>query len=254
MAIEGLLKFLNVSIFSILTALAIYLSEEILVQYAAKDTSFSQSEIKVTELDSPTLVFRFWPLKVMDYPKNVPFMAYEQLELGKDFSVNFGIVEDYYNDIERISLDFKNDSLRLSHGNIGKVKFTKLLTKYGNYYKISANLINVKDPYMASVKIDFNNDIPDDEIPNIVVNLSTESASYGVTMWDWLDGDRIFVKPVIGFQAVQIRPEKIVKLNNCNEDQMFYECFDKALQAHDYSHCPRICSAVSTISNSIPIC
>ena len=35
---------------------------------------------------------------------------------------------------------------------------------------------------------------------------------------------------------------------------MFYECFDKSLQAHDYSHCPRKCSAVSTISNSIPIC
>ena len=107
---------------------------------------------------------------------------------------------------------------------------------------------------MASVEIRFNNDIPDDEIPVIEVNLSTESASYGATMWDWLDGDRISVNPVIGFQVVRIRPQKKVKLNNCNEDQMFYECFDKALQAQDYTHCPRKCSAVSTILNSIPHC
>ena len=254
MTIQGFFKVLNIIIFLILTALAIYLSEEILVQYVAKDTSFSQSVTKVTELDSPTFVFGFWPLKVMNYPKNVPYTAYEQLELGKDFKVNFGIVEDFYNDVERINLYLENDSLRLFHDNIGKVKFTKLLTKYGNYYKISANLINVKDPYMASVKIDFNEKIPNNKLPDIEVSFSTESAAYGVTMWDWLDGDRISVTPVIGYQDVFIRPQKIVKLNNCEEYQTFYECFDKELQAQDYSHCPRKCSAVSTISNSIPIC
>ena len=235
-------------------ALAIYLSEEIFVQFAAQETSFSQSETKVTEEDSPTIVFGFWPLKVMNYSGNVPYMTYEQLELGKDFKVNFGIVEDYYNDIERVSLDLKNDSLRLSHGNIGKVNFTKLLTKYGNYYKISANLINIKDHYMASVKIDFANSIYEDDLPITEVIFSTESASNGVTMWDWLDGDRISVTPAIAYQNVYIRPQKIVKLSNCNEDQLFYECFDKALQVQDYSHCPRKCSAISTISDFAPIC
>ena len=52
-------KILNVSIVIVLTVLAVYLSEEILVQYAAKDTSFSQSEIQVTEQDSPTIVLGF---------------------------------------------------------------------------------------------------------------------------------------------------------------------------------------------------
>jgi len=253
MATQGLFKLLNICIFSILTALAIYFSEEILVQYTAKDTSFSQSEIKVTEKDSPTFVFGFWPLKVTNYSENVPYMAYQQFELGKDFEVHFGIIEGY-NDVERIRLDLKNDNLRLSHANIGKVNFTKLLTKYGNNYQISANLVNVKLPYQASVKIDINNNIPDDKLPDIQVSFSTKSASYGVTMWDWLDGDNILVNPVIGYQDVLIRPEKIVKLNDCNKNQMFYECFEEALLLHDYSHCPRKCSAISTISNSIPIC
>ena len=66
----------------------------------------------------------------------------------------------------------KNDNLRLSHGDIGKVNFTKLLTKYGNNYQISANLINVKPPYQASVKININKDIPDDKLPDIQVSFS----------------------------------------------------------------------------------
>ena len=92
MTVQEFFKVLNIIIFLILTALAIYLSEEILVQYVAKDTSFSQSVTKVSELDSPTFVFGFWPLKVRNYSTNVPYMAYEQLELGIHFTVNFGKV------------------------------------------------------------------------------------------------------------------------------------------------------------------
>ena len=251
--ISAFLKVFNIIIVIILTGLAVYLSKNILVQYAAKDTSFSQSEIQVTEQDSPTIVFGFWPLKETNYSEEVPYMAYEQLELGKDFEVSFGI-EEGYNTIERINLTLNNNNLRLSHGNIGKVGFTKMITKYGDNYKISGNLINIKDPYMASVKIDFNKNIPDEKLPDIEVSFTTESASYGVTMWDWLDGDRISVAPLIGSQDVFIRPQKKYKLNNCNDNQTFYQCFDKELQSQDYSNCSRKCSAVSTISNSIPIC
>ena len=107
---------------------------------------------------------------------------------------------------------------------------------------------------MASVKIDLNKNIPDEKLPDIEVSFSTESASYGTTMWDWLDGERISVTPLIGSQDVFIRPQKISKLNNCNGNQTFYQCFDKELQLKDYSNCPRKCSAISTISNSIPVC
>ena len=251
--ISAFLKVFNIIIVIILTGLAVYLSKNIFVEYAAKDTSFSQSEIPVTEQDSPTIVFGFWPLKETNYTEEVPYMAYEQFELGKDFEVCFGI-EEGYNTIERINLTLNSDNLRLSHGNIGEVNFTKLVTKYGDNYKISANLINVKDPYMASLKINFNKNIPDEKLPDIEVSFSTESAAYGVTMWDWLDGDRISVTPVIGIQDVSIRPQKIVKLNNCEENNTFYKCFNKASQAQNYSRCPRKCSAVSTISNSIPVC
>ena len=54
----------------------------------------------------------------------------------------------------------------------------KMVTKYGDNYKISANLINVKDPYMASVKIDFNEKIPNNKLPDIEVSFSTESAGF----------------------------------------------------------------------------
>ena len=159
--VDNFFKVIHVTITIVLTLLAIYLSEEIWVQYAAKDTSFSQSEIKVEEADSPTLVFGFWPLKETNYPDEVPYMAYEQLELGKDFKVRFGIIEGY-DIVETIELAEDKDNLEISFGEIGKVNFSKLLTIYGNYYKISANLLNVKNPYSAFVKIDFSKGILDD--------------------------------------------------------------------------------------------
>ena len=89
--ISAFLKVFNIIVVIILTGLVVYLSKNILVQYAAKDTSFSQSEIPVTEQDSPTIVFGFWPLKETNYSEEVPYMAYDQLELGRDFVVSFGI-------------------------------------------------------------------------------------------------------------------------------------------------------------------
>ena len=257
MTLKGLVnnffKVIHVTITIILTLLAIYLSEEIWVQYAAKDTSFSQSEVKVKEADSPTLVFGFWPLKETNYPDEVPYMAYEQLELGKDFKVRFGIIEGY-DIVETIELAEDKNNLEISFGEIGKVNFSKLLTIYGNFYKISANLLSVKNPYSAFVKIDFNKGILDDQLPTIEVSLTAESASFGVTMYDWIDGDAITITPVIGDQAVRIRPEKITKLNQCSQEESFYECFENQLNMQNYSNCPRKCSAVSTITNSIPIC
>ena len=185
-----------------------------------------------------------------NYPDEVPYMAYEQLELGKDFKVRFGIIEGY-DIVETIELAEDKDNLEISFGEIGKVNFSKLLTIYGNYYKISANLLSVKNPYSAFVKIDFNKGILDDQFE---VNLTAESASFGVTMYDWIDGDAITVTPVIGDQAVRIRPEKITKLNQCSQEESFYECFENQLNLQNYSNCPRKCSAVSTITNSIPIC
>ena len=249
---KAFFKVLHVSITIILTILAIYLSEEIWVKYAAKDTSFTQSDTEVTEFESPTLVFGFWPLKNTNYSKEVPFMVYEQHELGKDFKVSFGIDEGY-NIVEEISLTSNNAIYEVSHGDIGNVKFSKLLTKYGDYYKVSANLISVKDPYKAFVKIDFNKDIPDDKLPTIEFILATESNSFGVTMWDWIDGDRISITPALGYRNVHIRPKKLLKIQKCSE-QSFYKCFERELQAQDYSQCPKKCTAVSTISNSIQIC
>ena len=250
---KAFFKVLHISITIILTILVIYLSEEIWVKYAAKDTSFTQSDTEVTEFESPTLVFGFWPMKKTNYSKEVPFMVYEQHELGKDFKVSFGISEGY-DIVETIELTEGKDNPKISFGEIGEINFTKLLTMYGNYYKISANLLSVKNPYSASVKIDFNNDIPDDQLPAIEVNLAAESAAFGVTMYDWIDGDRISISPVIGDQSVQIRPEKVTKLNQCSQDESFYKCFENQLNQQDFSQCPRKCSAISTISNSLPIC
>ena len=102
--ISPFFKILLAIIVIILAIIAIYLSEEIWVQYISKDTSFSESETKVTRTDSPTFVFGFWPLKKTNYSEEIPYMAYEQLELGKDFEVSFGIKAEGEKIVETINL------------------------------------------------------------------------------------------------------------------------------------------------------
>ena len=48
--------------------------------------SNSQKNWLDSEDVSPTIIFGFWPLKQMNYPRDVQYQAYQQWELGKDFS------------------------------------------------------------------------------------------------------------------------------------------------------------------------
>ena len=239
----------------LLSASAILISREVFTQYASRDTSFKQSEVQVTEKESITLVVAFWPLKKMDYPTDVPYQAYEQLELGKDFTLRFGITE-YRSAQESITLTENDNDLKISHSQIGKVRFKKLTAKWGYGYKISANLIHVKPPANAFITVEFNKDIPEEDLPNIDLYLSSEPNSYGYPMFKWLDGQNVLENKVRGFSLKEIRQNKIVKLessSNCQKEP-YYECFHTKLDIADYSQCPRKCFAISTPLNGQPIC
>ena len=73
--------------------ISILISKQVLEQYGTKATSFKQSEVEITEKESVTIALGFWPLKKMDYPEGIPAQSYDQLELGKDFSLSFGVTQ-----------------------------------------------------------------------------------------------------------------------------------------------------------------
>ena len=74
--IQTLCQILKNTIMFILSAVSILISKEVFEQYASKDTSFKQSEELVSEDVSPTIIFGFWPLKQMNYPRDVQNQAY----------------------------------------------------------------------------------------------------------------------------------------------------------------------------------
>ena len=79
--------------------------------------------------------------------------------MNRDFPVSFGISkhiktieEDMWNSLE----DGKNEVF-INHSSIGKVTIKKLITIWGNYYKIYANILNVRAPYFAHVNVNISN-------------------------------------------------------------------------------------------------
>ena len=145
----------------------------------------------------------------------------------------------------------ENDTtLKISHSSIGKVNFNKLITIWGTYYKISANLINVQRPYDPFIRVNFSNKIPDKDIPSVDIYFTSEDNSHGMTMFQWKDGKRIMLTKLKGWNLVEVQPKKIIKIktNKC-QNEAFYRCLHAQLMAKNYSLCPRKCMAISTFSN-----
>ena len=122
--IEFLCQIIKSLIGMILSIIAILVSYEVWNQFASKATSFKGFEMEITELESPAIIFTFWPLKKMDYPSDVPYQSYEQWKLGQDFNLIFGVTE-YKNVHERVIFNETHTSYNISHSSMGKVVLSK---------------------------------------------------------------------------------------------------------------------------------
>ena len=126
-----LCRILKYSLSLALLATSIYFSKDVLDQYASQATSFKEYEEEVTQNESVTVVIGLWPLKNMNYKDNRSYQSYEQWELGKDFNLTFGVIN-YRTIQEMILLKDDGEDLRLRHSSVGKVRFNKLVTHWGN--------------------------------------------------------------------------------------------------------------------------
>ena len=152
----------------LLSVVSILISKEVWEQYQSKATSFKQSEKDITKAESIDAVFSLWPLKNMNYPANVPYQAYEQWKLDSDFKPTFGVSE-WKTVIESVKLTESKANLRIDHSSIGTIHFEKLITKWGDCYKVSADLVNVKEPTQVFLQIEFSKDIEKDKIPDVIM-------------------------------------------------------------------------------------
>ena len=145
----------------------------------------------------------------------------------------------------------------ITHSSIGSVKLEPLITIWGTYYKVTANVVNVKLPNYAFIQIDFNKNFTYNEIPVADLYMSTEENSFGITMKDWLDGQYLYFTKIRSYNAFNVQPHKLRQFkskSNC-QDEAFYKCFGSKLSKQDYSQCPRKCLAISTMTReNISLC
>ena len=248
-------NFLKYLIAFILFGISILISNDVLDQYASKATSFKQYEEELTNTKSISIVVELWPLKKMDYPTSVPYQSYERWELGKDFTLSFGIAT-YRTAHEIIPLKEDVRDYKLSHNAIGLIRFEKLITTWGNSFKISANIVNTKPPYRAFLQVVFSDKVANESIPSVDITISSEENSYGKTMSDWKDGKTIVISKAQGFYWLEIQPRKTIMMTSQSKcsDVGYYSCFHSELVKQNYDHCPRRCFSISTIGNAMPIC
>ena len=240
----------------IFTVISVVISKKVLEQYFLESKSFSKGEVLISEKESLTVVLNFWPLKNMDYPSDKLYQLYEQWELNVDFNLSFGVTE-YLTIQEQVKLtNDDNEEPYIFHSSVGKIRFDKMFVKYGEAFKISANLIGVKSPYDAFLQIDFSDKIPYEKLPDVNFIVSSESNSYGVALNSWIDGKEVYINKVMGSSAFRFQPQKIIEMNSAKcQKEAYYECLHAKLILEDFSHCPRKCLAVSTsISKSVPLC
>ena len=249
----GSIKYL---IMLILIVISVLFSKDHLQQYASKATSFKQFEEKITKTESVTLILGFWPFKKLDYPASwtLPQLS-EQWELGKDFTLSFGVVN-YRTVMEKIKLEENNDDLKISFGSIGKVDFKRLIAKWGNHYKIKANIINVPYPYRIFLQIQFDERIPETDIPSIDVRMASDVNSFGATMNYYLDGKRVTLTRLQGFRILEVQPTKVIYLDSGEKchPHGFYHCLYSQMIQQSYDQCPRKCVPISTYGNALPLC
>ena len=252
---ELMFVILKYTITMTLLLVSIILSKDVLEQYASKAASFKQREEEITEKESVTLVVGLWPLKKMDYIRSMQYQSYEQWKLDKDFRLRFGVMN-YKTTQESVELKVNSVGLNITHSEIGKVQFNKVIGHYGNYYMIDANMVKVKSPYWTFVNVQIDKRIADEDVPFIDIYLSSRENALGISMFNWLDGKRLTLTRNQGVYWVEIQPKRIINMKSeakCG-DIAFYQCFQSDLENQNYDICPRKCFSISTFANLTPIC
>ena len=242
------------SITFILIVISIFISKNVLEQYASQATSFKQYQEDITSNESVTLVLEFWPKKKTNYPDSIPYQLHEKWKMGTDFTLAFGVLT-YRTAHEKIPLREDVEEYDISHEAVGKVRFKRLVTKWGNCFQITADIVNMRPPYRAFLQVVFDESVAYEDIPSVGITMSSKMNSYGKTMSDWVDGNTILLDQVKGIYWTVIQPKKIIlmKKSECS-DSGFYHCLHNRLIEQIFEHCPRKCFPISTSGNATPIC
>ena len=184
---KDFLDFFQIFSFILLSIVAIYLTEEVIHQFASNDTSLKQTQVPIMEY--PTMTICFGRNSNFEYGTDFK-LSYQnvELQLGADNEYEAFENEYEYNDYYQ-GTEYEYDYL----GDKLKVNFQKVFCYYENTtcYRITHKVENAIKWHIASIFITFNEEIKSQDLPNVEMYLTSESNANGIISKDWLDGNEL---------------------------------------------------------------
>ena len=218
-------KIIEWMILILLLMVSIYFMWDVMNKYNSKDTSFKHYKKSLTEY--PTLVFSLYPWSY---------------KLG----VNFNIIIDQHHE-----LSFGNTSI---DENI--VSLEPVETVFGNYFRLQKiSLSREIKPTKFSILFKFNQTIPKEELPLTKLYITSEENSYGIVMFNWLEGETLVydAKPETMTEII-LKGEQILSLPEKGEcqEKSAYHCVATLIQTFDCKNCSNRCILQSLYDNLRP--
>ena len=218
-AIQYLISFASLCV-------SLLLTWEVFMKYKSMGSGFKRMEKSITNL--PTLTLCFSPMET-------------QFVYGQDFKIlNFPSFYDFhlYDEEDYALKEGDNSNLSLT--------LTQMLTVYnGICYKITPSTRCLEKNDWNIMVIDFHENIPLANIPNILLFVTSEDNSLGILRTYWFDGEVLMLKITTKHKYIEygLKEEQHVFLKEKSKcrDEPFYKCYGKALLAEDFAQCPKKC-------------
>ena len=196
-------------------------------------------------MENPTIVLCFQPsikssilqkynvtTKQFHYAK-VENLNISWIEFSKDLSYKIGIDFEiilFLNDDVGQAIRIQNTSLTQNQSKMIHFEVVNTL-EAGLCYKITPKLKTPRNA-MNFIAIAFNQELADEDVPNLKLIFTSEENSFGIINMDWVEGDEFIVEvdPKLnlshGVNFKAVRQERLELTTRCGKES-FYKCLSK---------------------------
>ena len=224
---------------------AAFFVRDVVSNFKLHHTSMKALVEESSLMENPTIVLCFQPsikssilqkynvtTKQFHYAK-VENLNISWIEFSKDLSYKIGIDFEiilFLNDDVGQAIRIQNTSLTQNQSKMIHFEVVNTL-EAGLCYKITPKLKTPRNA-MNFIAIAFNQELADEDIPNLKLIFTSEENSFGIINMDWVEGDEFIVEvdPKLnlshGVNFKAVRQERLELTTRCGKES-FYKCLSK---------------------------
>ena len=162
---------LKVVTFSLLCAIAIYISLNVFQQFISESSTFKQFEAPIDEYPTITLC--------------MSGSQTENFKYGIDFNITYNDVIIRMGKTEKVNQDNTSEAINL-----------EIISTFlsGLCYRIDTKINFVVEYGVRNFKLNFNEYISDAELPDLEFYITSYKNSDGILINEWMEGDELAIK------------------------------------------------------------